>query len=272
MASPQEMQISEEKPAVEEAEKPTAPAKNEPPKELEEDATRDSSSKIKEAVTFLTPDTTINVLPSTVGNMLASLQDGGLGSLVACARASVGVKTGRYMFEAKIVETTAVAKNVSLRVGFATEGSLFLGEDSNSICFDNTGNLISNKKKTKCFAGNVAVDTMIAVVLNLDESSPNNNTISLFRNGVRVAQPQPLPDELKDKALFPAISFQHATVHYNFGPAVVPLPFTCRAIGEATAKHASITKYDAPDNGKYTVMFPVSMPDEGSTTGWMLSS
>merc|ERR1711874_483395 len=94
-------------------------------KEPEKNAKKDTSAKIKEKVTFLTPDTTLNVLPSTVGNMLSSLQDGGLGNLVAGARASVGVKSGRYMFEAKIVEQTKSGGKPFFRVGFASEGNLF---------------------------------------------------------------------------------------------------------------------------------------------------
>jgi hypothetical protein len=123
--------------------------------------------------------------------------------------------------------------------------------------------MVSNRKRTKCSAA-FARDVTVAVVLNLDAKSPNANTISLFRNGVRIAQPQPLPDELKGKTLFPTVSFQRATVHTNFAAAVVPLPFTCKAIGEATQKDSVITKYPEPEGGKYTVLFPVSLPDEGS--------
>merc|ERR1719426_60333 len=105
---------------------------------------------------------------------------------------------------------------------------------------------------------------MVAVVLNLDSASPNANTISLFKNGVRVAQPQALPEELSGKTLFPAVSYRGATIHYNFGAPVVPLPFKCKVIGEAIVKESDVTKYEAPAGGKYTVLFPVSLPDEGS--------
>lgn len=230
----------------------------EPPKELEEDAKKDKGDKIKSAVTFLTPDTTMNVLPSTVGNMLGSLQDGGLGSLVAGARANVGIKSGRYMFEAKIVESGGTAM---FRIGLSTEGSLFLGEDASSICFDNQGSLISNKKKTKP-AKSFAQDIIVAVVLNLDPTSPNFNTISLFKDGVRASEPQPLPDELKDQTLFPSFSYKGVTVHYNFGPPIVPLPFTCKVVSEALVKDVSMK--DQPEGGTYTAHFPVCLPDEGS--------
>merc|ERR1719272_2402342 len=92
--------------------------------ELETDAKRDSNPKIRDAVKFLTPDTTMNVLPSSVGNILMSMVEGGLSQLVAGARASVGVKAGRYLFEAKIVEQAGDGSKM-VRVGFAAEGSLF---------------------------------------------------------------------------------------------------------------------------------------------------
>lgn len=227
----------------------------------ETDAKKDSAPKISGAVTFLTPDTTMNVLPSSVGNMLMSMSEGGLSQLVAGARANVGVKSGRYMFEAKIVEVTGGQK--MCRVGFAAEGSLFVGEDDNSIGFDADGNLVGSRKKTKCSAG-FGRDVIIAVVLNLDEKSPHFNTISLFKDGKRACKPQPLPESMQGKTLYPAISFKTASVHFNFGTPAVPLPFKCRVIGEASTKDAEIQKYPEPSDGKYTVLFPVSMPDEGS--------
>merc|ERR1740138_105806 len=171
--------------------------KNEPAAELEQDAKKDPNPRVKDTVTFLTPDTTMNVLPSSVGNMLMSMSEGGLSQLVAGARASVGVKAGRYMFEAKIVEKTG---NL-VRVGFAAEGSLLLGEDDNSICFDTEGFMISNKKKTKC-SMSFARDVIVALVINLDDKSPNFNTVSMFKDGKRPCQPQALPDSLKGKTLF----------------------------------------------------------------------
>merc|ERR1719420_1963290 len=130
-----------------------------------------------------------------------------------------------------------------VRFGFTTQGSLFLGEDENSICFDNDGNLVSSKKKTKCSAPFVS-DVMVAVVLNRDASTQNSDTISLFKDGVRVSKPQPLPDALKGKPLFPAVSFKHAVVHTNFAQPVVPLPFKCKVIAEASTKEAAVTKYE----------------------------
>merc|ERR1711871_1769002 len=147
--------------------------------------------------------------------------------------------------------------------GFAAEGSLYLGEDDNSIGFDQDGGSIHNKKRTPG-SGKFGRDTAIAVVLNLDDKSPNANTISLFKDGKRACAPVPLPESLKGKALFPAVSFRGTTLGLNFGAPAVSLPFTCKTLQDASAKEVVVTKYTEPADGKYTALFPVSLPDEGS--------
>merc|ERR1719183_2526788 len=123
--------------------------------------------------------------------------------------------------------------------------------------------MIFNQKKTKC-SMSFGKDCVVAVVLNLDVASPNGNTVSLFKDGVRASQPQPLPDALKDVPLFPAVSFKSTTVHLNFAAPAVPLPFTCRSVQEASSKDAAVKQAETATDGKYTVLFPVCMPDEGA--------
>merc|ERR1719291_279728 len=113
-------------------------------------------------------------------------------------------------------------------------------------------------------------DMVVAVLLNLDPKSPNANTISLFRSGTRVSDPMPLPDDLKGKTLFPHISFRNISVQVNFGKAqMAALPFDCRMVQDA-AKADAVEA--APSKGKATVVFPVSLPDEGTfdwLDGWL---
>jgi len=248
----------------------------EEPKELEEDFKPDTKPKITETATFLVPDTTMNILPSTVGDILMPLCDGGLQYLLAGARGSVGVKSGRYMFEAKIVAFLNPMEDQIrhggrpptpkklLRIGFSTAGSsLFLGEGEDSICFDSEGMLAHNRKLTR-IGGKFDRDVVISVVLNLEEKSPNFNTISLFREGVRVCQPQPLPESLQGRALFPTATFRNVSVHVNFGPQpMAPLPFKCKMIQDALKTHATVTTHDSPKDGKYEVLYPVGLPGEG---------
>mmetsp|Transcript_90704 Transcript_90704/g.290750 ORF Transcript_90704/g.290750 Transcript_90704/m.290750 type:complete len:856 (-) Transcript_90704:113-2680(-) len=270
-----EMKDAEEKPA---AEKPKVV---EPPKELETDAAPVAGAKNKDDVTFLTPDTTLNVLPSANGSVLMSLNEGGIQHLMAGARASVGVSKGRYMFEVKVLECVNVADPVAqgnnnnrmsknlVRVGFSTAGSsLILGATADSICFDSDGAIFHDKKRT-VGGQRFGRDNVMAVLLNLDEKSENANTVSLFKDGKRVSQPQALPEGLKGKTLFPHIGFKNASVHVNFGPTpLAPLPFTCHMVQDAAKAHVKVTAYAAPADGKYDVAFPVSLPDEG-TFAWL---
>ncbi|CAK9020066.1 unnamed protein product [Durusdinium trenchii] len=72
--------------------------------ETEVDAPPDSRPRISEPAKFLVPDTTLNMMPSMAGDLLMSLSEGGLQYLLAGARANVGVKSGRYMFEVRVCE------------------------------------------------------------------------------------------------------------------------------------------------------------------------
>jgi hypothetical protein len=273
-AKEDEKKEDEKKDDMKVEEEPEAKA---PAKELEEDAKKDTSPKIKDTVAFLVPDTTINVLPSSAGSMLMALSDGGLQHLLAGARANIGVKSGRYMFEARVIEQIHLIQDGGyksnpfskhcIRIGFAAGRELFAGEVQDSVAFDNEGFLICNKNKEKVSSG-FGRDSIFAVVLNLDQKSPNHNTISLFIDGKRACEPKALPEALQGKTLFPIVTFKNATVHVNFSQPCVALPFTCKVLQEAAAKEVSITKYDAPADGKYKVLFPVGLPDEG-TFDWL---
>merc|ERR1712072_1434169 len=55
----------------------------------------------------------------------------------------------------------------------------------------------------------------------------------------------------------------------NFGPNPArPLPFTCKMIQDAGAKESQVKKVEVPKDGKYEVLFPVGLPDEG-TFDWL---
>lgn len=245
------------------------------PKELEEDAKEDARQKLSQEVKVLANDTTLNLMQSDHGNLFMALSDGGMQYLLAGARANTGMKAGRYYFEAKIVEILNPAESASrgrtplprqlLRIGFASAGSdLLLGEGEENVCFDSEGCFLHNRKATMV-AQKFVRDQILAVVVNLDSSSPNFNTISLFRDGVRACQPQPLPESMKGKSLFPAITFRNLTVCLNFGHiSEKPLPFKCPLIGNAALADAEVVAEVKPKDGKYEVLFPVCLPDEGS--------
>lgn len=268
-----EEEIKEEAEAAPAAEE-EAPPEPEEPKEKEEDAAADSRKKVAASdVEFNLQEGTLNVLPSINDKLLMSLTDGGFQYLMAGVRCTAGLKAGRYMFEVKIVEslnptepqgTKSPAPKQLVRVGLSEGGStVFLTEGLANVCFDSEGFFTHGRKRSKVGQKFTFGET-VAVLVNLDQASPNANTISLFKDGVRASEPQALPDNLKGKVLYPTVSYKNVTLRVNFGPKPMsPLPFACRMVKDAAADDVQITKASAPKGGKYEVLFPIGMPDEG---------
>ncbi|CAE6972650.1 Hnrnpu [Symbiodinium natans] len=252
----------EEKPA--EAEKPAEP---EEPQEQEKDAEPLSGPKVK-CVGLNSVDSTLNVIAS--GRMVRTLTEGGMQYLLACIRADTGIKSGRYMFEVRIVEAitpldtgerTPTPKQL-LRVGFSLAGSsLFLADGCDSFCFDSEGLFIHDKSRKK--AAPKFKDATVAVLLNLDQSSPNKNTVSLFLNGTRQCPPQPIPEHLCGKPLYPTLSYKNVSVEVNFGPTPrKALPFSCHMLASAAAADVEASPCKAA-NKKPEVVLPVGLPSQG---------
>merc|ERR1712226_1462987 len=107
-----------------------------------------------------------------------------------------------------------------LRVGFSLKSSeLILGESADGVCFDAAGDFTADGKKSSCgMDAKFSRGPVIGVVLNLDKSSPNANTISLYKNGVCVAEAKKLPEALHGKTLYPHVAFRNITVRTSFGP------------------------------------------------------
>jgi len=256
-------------------EEPKEEVKEEEKKFEEPDAPKDSRPALKEKISFETAGTTLNVVPTVGGKVLTCLADAGMANLIACARANGSQKAGRYMFEAKIIQVTDPSNgqqkgsNKLMRIGFSTSSSGLFLDDASSIYFDSEGFCTAGKKRTQLKNGRIAKDQVAAVVLNLDAKSPNNNTIALYRDGVAVGEPVPLPEGLQGKPLFPHLAFRSVSLRVNFGPdALKPLPFACRMLQGAAASDATVSPSTAPKDGKYEVMMPVAFPDEG-TFEWL---
>eukprot|EP00928_Gymnodinium_smaydae_P099365 TRINITY_DN9457_c0_g2_i3.p1 TRINITY_DN9457_c0_g2~~TRINITY_DN9457_c0_g2_i3.p1 ORF type:complete len:794 (-),score=272.30 TRINITY_DN9457_c0_g2_i3:173-2554(-) len=259
--------------ATKEEEKVEEKAEPEKPKELEEDAPADKRKKVAAgAVKFSDADATINLLSAADGALLSSIGEGGCQYLLAGARATAGVKAGRYMFEVRVAETKDYFQPAGasrpplhpsqlLRVGFSLAGSsLFLGDSEDGICFDSEGNLQHGKMRQR--VAPQKSNLTMGVLLNLDSASPNKNTISLFRGGKRVCAPQPLPEELVGKTLIPTVAFRNMTVEVNMGPtAHCPLPFKCTMIGAAAQADVEVQKSAASEKGE--VLMPVGLSEQG---------
>ncbi|CAK9074085.1 unnamed protein product [Durusdinium trenchii] len=248
------------------------------PQEKETDAAPITGMPLRPKAFFDTVDCLLNVVPSLNGQVLMPLTEGGLQYLLAGARANVGVKSGRYFYEVKVIETLNPSEGQQrtgrspmprqlLKLGFSTlESPLLIGETDESASFDSEGYYYCGKQKHGV-SQRLCKDQVIAVLLNLDPSSPNKNTISLFREGVRITQPQTLPACLAGKTLYPHVCFKNITVQTNFGPPLMPLPFKCHMVGQAPATDAVVGIEPAP-NGTYEVLFPIAIPDEG-TFDWL---
>lgn len=265
------MAAAAEEPATKKAKVDEAEEKVE--KFQEPDAAADNRPALKSKVVFETADTTLNVVPTLGGKMLNVLSEAGIGHLLAGARANVGQKSGRYMFEAKVVQSVQSAGQQAqgaFRIGFSTSSSgLIVGEDASSAYFESEGTYVAAKKRTPVKNARFSRGNTVAVVLNLDSKSPNHNTVALYRDGVAAGDPMPLPDDLKDQPLFPHVTFRSASVHVNFGPEPLKaLPFKCRMLGSAAASDVSVPASKAPKDGKYDVTVPVAFPDEG-TFDWL---
>lgn len=111
---------------------------------------------------------------------------------------------------------------------------------------------------------------VIGLLLNLDASSPNYNTLSVFRDGQRIAQPQKLSEHLRGKVLFPHICFRNLSVQVLTTPLPTKaLPFKCRSlVGAAEADVVVAPCDEAGEDGRYEVVVPVALPDEG-TFAWL---
>jgi len=245
------------------------------PKELEADAPTDKRAKVKEgSVAWNFEDATLNTMPVNGGKMLMPLTEGGMQYLLACVRSNTGIKSGRYMFEVRILETLhPFEQNASrvymsrncVRVGLSqSKSSLFLADGPENLCFDGDGFFYHGKNRTRTNA-KFHKDQTVAVLVNLDSASANANTVSLFINGQRATEPIALPEEMKGKTLFPTVNYKNVSLDANLGPVPrVPLPFSCTMISSAAVEdvETSVVSKKRPD-GKSEFVMPVGLPDMG---------
>jgi len=261
-------------PATEEAKEPETDGKADTPKEPETDAATDTRPVVKaDAVKLNFEDSTLNAMPVAGGKILMSLSEGGMQHLLAGIRCNTAVKAGRYMFEMRILESLNPTSDGAgngragprqlVRLGVSLAGSsVFLGDGPSNCCFDSDGFFLHDRSKKK-LSQKFVRDQTVALVLNLDSSSPCANTMSLFVNGNRAGEPVPLPENLVGKPLIPTVTYRNVSVELNFGPmARSNMPFSCRMIGAAATADVEVAK---PKTGtaKPEVVFPVGLPDQG---------
>jgi len=258
-----EMKVVEDEKAT-----PTEPEK---PKELEEDSPADKRKKLGKDVAINPLDTTLDVMPALNGRLIQGLSDGGFQHLLSGARANVGLKSGRYAFEVTLLERVYVQSEgrsgsaQSFKVGFSTAKSpLFMNDPAESFSFDSEG-FFCHKTKTKVFQQRLNRAEVVTVVINLKKDAPNGMTVSLFKNGKRLTEPQAIPESFHGKTLYPTITFKNVTLLLNFGPTLTKvLPFKVTTLEEVAADDAEVSPIAASKDGKYEVHYPLGLPDEGT--------
>ncbi|CAJ1361575.1 unnamed protein product [Effrenium voratum] len=217
---------------------------------------------------------TPNVLPVADGRILTALGDGGLQYLFGGVKAAVGIKGGCYMFEITILELLdpvegtaprgAPASRQLLRVGFTTSEAGVLMDNSakDQVFLDSLGELSFPGTKSQVLSRKLGRDEVVALVLNLDEDSPEANTLSIFRRGERACEPQKLPESLHGKTLFPTVTFKNMTLDVNFGPSP-QCSIECKCTMLQEAADADMENVDLAPDGKPEVIFPLGLPDHG---------
>merc|ERR1712139_161876 len=96
-----------------------------------------------------------------------------------------------------------------VRLGVAAAiNSPLLDEVADRVFFDTEGFFFNGSKRSRAMHRCVK-DQVLGILLNLDAATPNANTISFFRDGQRVSDPQPLPETLVGKALYPCITYKN---------------------------------------------------------------
>ena len=209
-------------------------------------------------------DSTMDVTVSHDGTMLCSLLSDGFTFLISGSRGSVGISSGVCVYEVRIIEETP-GRRCLTRLGFGTSNtSLILGDGEESIGFESDGSLWAQRKRHFRASGKFSKGDTLSLILNLID-----NTISLFCNGKRSSRPEPLPEALRNKALFPLISFNGSTLLVNQGRSFncqlrYPLAFTVPMLQEVPAANASISPCAALDSqSKRDVLFPIGLPGDG---------
>jgi hypothetical protein len=249
-----------------------------PKKVFDVEWTEEAKADKRKKMTF-TPEVDVEsaMLGILINNSFVTTSNyDGLQHLMYGARATTGISKGRYLFEAKMADVSIsrdepIEKGQwkTVRLGFGVEGgSLICGSDGSSIGMDNGGTVWHDGQGQRLGAGRWLNEDIIGISLNLDSSSDHCNTFSVFQNGRRICAPVKIPEAMKGKVLFPYISLRQAAVVMNFGkPGARPqkeIPFKARMLGDAANDDVKENKVAAPKDGKFEVVIPVGLPNEGT--------
>ncbi|KAL4467096.1 hypothetical protein ABPG72_019306 [Tetrahymena utriculariae] len=170
------------------------------------------------------------------GNIVKSCQSAGFQLLMKQAKSNYGIRSGRFMFEIKIIRYldpeefkgfNALAKNQIIndslkeskhlvRVGWSTQyakTSTALGVDYDSCGYENSG--------TRYYAGNYkkygetfGPGDVIRCCIDLEGQ---NKSFSFYKNGQFQGIAYRISNKQNDKAYFPSVNIRNAEIMFNFG-------------------------------------------------------
>jgi len=133
----------------------------------------------------------------------------------AGGRATIGVKAGKYYYEATVKDEGLC------RVGWSTTAAkLDLGTDKMGYGYGGTGKK-SNNKQFEDYNEAYGLNDTIGCFIDFDE-----HEISFTKNGQYLGLAFTLPENMKGFAFFPAVVLKNAEMSLNFGET--PFKFTPR--------------------------------------------
>lgn len=125
-------------------------------------------------------------------------------------RATVGVLSGKAYYEA------TVSDEGLCRIGWATStATLDLGTDKQSFGYGGTGKK-SHNKHFETYGEPFGQNDVIGCYLDADDG-----VIAYSKNGVLLGQAFQIPNNLKKRALYPAVVLKNAEVSLNFGDSAL---------------------------------------------------
>jgi len=210
----------------------------------------------KTRIKLASHDSTLNALVDRDANILTCIQPIDWNRLLVQARATHGIKKGRYYFEMNVLQLNLSkeeldnGKGLEFRIGISKEESTWVG-GKGSICFDHryVAHADGDNRSKLCLPGHVPLirqgappvleDDVIGLEINLDMLTDMPHSVTLYINGDPVTSPELLPESMIEgsPAVYPHIAIRGGTVQTQFASAKIISPNDIPMIALAHPTH-----------------------------------